>query len=421
LTRTLPIITIRPMHKISTIAALLATIVLFTQTAAAQLVIGDLGVTGFSSAQFAILHANGTSTVHSGLSFGGTTHAILYDPSHPGSFLVGGIGFLGRVTIAGGVATYAPLTNAIGIVSQISFVGLELIVCDSATDQILRVDPDSGAFIPLTSGPQPWGTDLSSACYDPFTGDVFAGGNNGIWRLPAGSATPVAYASSWTGGSSFVSGLAIDPVSHEIVATLLTVNRFVRIDANGVLTNVSPSGSMPGPNAIDVDQNGDFIVAASFGQTYRVPNGGGAPVLIGTAAGAGGAATGVSTVIESFTLSAVPTGSGGLSMGFSAIPTGTVEGFTLASFDVSLPVGAGPIFGFLPDTFTFALVNAFPFAAPGNPIHWTWPESAPTFPAGPFFVAPGTLPAGTVIDLLGLALAPGVILAHAPVVRVTIQ
>ena len=157
-----------------------------------------------------------------------------------------------------------------------------------------------------------------------------------------------------------MSGLAIDPFSLQVVATLLQVNRFVRIDSLGTLTNISPSGSMPGPNAVAIDQNGDFVVAASFGNTYRVANAGGSPVLIGTPSGILGAATWLSAKIEPFQLTAAGPGGGAVALALGGVPPGTIEGFTVASFDTSLPVGAGPIFGFNPDALSFSLVLGLP-------------------------------------------------------------
>jgi hypothetical protein len=393
--------------------------------APAQLAVGDLGITGFvftPPQQFTVLHANGTSTVYPLAGLTPLMHAILYDPSQPGTFLVGGVGFLGRVTVSGATASYVPITGSVSTVSQMSFDGPDLVVFDSGTPgQVIKVNPVTGAITPVTTGTPPWGSDLNSGCRDPNTGDLYVGGNNAIWRIPAGTSTPVPFASGWTAGSSSVTGLAIDPVSLQVVATLLTVNRFVRIDAGGNLTNISPVGAVPGPNAVDVDENGNFVVAGSFGQTYRVPNAGGAPVLIGTASGFVGAATGVSTVIDAFAVTALPVGAGGLSISVAGIPPGTVEGFTVPSFDVALPVGQGPILGLSPDAFSIALVTAFPAASPGNVVHWSWPVSFPLYPAASFVAPPGTLASGTTLDVLVVAFNAGFVLTPAPVVRVTMN
>jgi hypothetical protein len=114
-------------------------------------------------------------------------------------------------------------------------------------------------------------------------------------------------------------------------------------------------------------------------------------------------------------------GSGGVSLALGAIPPGTLQGFTVASFDVSLPVGSGPIFGFNPDAFSFALVNGNPTAMPGNPFHWTWAVAAPLYPAAALVTGPGILPPGTVLDLIGVALNSGGHLVPTPVVRLTIN
>jgi len=305
-------------------------------------------------------------------------------------------------------------------VSQISFDGPWLVVCDSGSDQMLRVDPISGGILPITSGAQPWGVDLNCGVIDPNTGDIYAGGLNAIWRIPNGSSTPVAFASGW-GVSSYVSGLAIDPFSVQVVATLLQVNRFVRIDSLGTLTNISPSGSMPGPNAVAIDQNGDFVVAASFGNTYRVPHAGGSPVLIGTPSGILGAATWLSAKIEPFQLTATGPGGGAVALALGGVPPGTIEGFTVASFDTSLPLGAGPIFGFNPDALSFALVLAFPTASPGNPVHWSWPVSPPNYPAVPFVAPPGTVPVNSLIDFIAVGVNAGGYLRPTPVVRLMVN
>jgi hypothetical protein len=397
-------------------------VLLIATLAPAQLVVGDIGVTGFfQTSSFTILHANGTSDVYTTGSFGGQSHSLLYDPTQPGTFLIGGSGFIGRVAVTGpGTATYTPITVAVGLINQMSWDGPNVVASDGGTGQIIRVDPATGGITPVTSGPQPWGTSIFSSCFDPNTGDIYVGGTNFIWRIPFGSTTPVVLSSGWTAGSSTVSGIVIDPVSLRPVATLLFVNRTVRIDALGNFTDVTPSGPS-GCNFLDYDHNGDFIVGASFGNVYRVPNGGGAGVLIGVAGGITGAATSVAAVVDRFVLTALPFGIGGLSIDITGIPPGTNEGLTVASFDVSLPVGVGPIFGFNPDAFSIALVLTFPTPAPGNPIHWSWPVSAPLFPAAPLVLGSGTLPSGTTLDLIGIAINGAPSFKPTPAVRLTVN
>jgi hypothetical protein len=100
--------------------------------------------------------------------------------------------------------------------------------------------------------------------------------------LPAGSPTAVPVVGGLGG---FVSGIVFDPVTGDVVATVLTVNRVVRVDGAGNVTDVAPPGSVPGPNALDVDRNGDFVTGGGTGQVYRVPRAGGAPVLLGNHSG----------------------------------------------------------------------------------------------------------------------------------------
>ena len=355
------------------------------------------------------------------VAFPGTTHAMLYDPSQPNSFLVGGIGFLGRVLVTG-PATATTFRSRLPSASSRRFPSTAawLVVCDSGSDQMLRVDPISGGILPITSGAEPWGVDLNCGLIDPNTGDIYAGGLNAIWRIPNGSSTPVAFASGW-GVSSYVSGLAIDPFSVQVVATLLQVNRFVRIDSLGTLTNISPSGSMPGPNAVSIDQTGDFVVAASFGNTYRVPHAGGSPVLIGTPTGILGAATWLSAKIEPFQLTATGPGGGAVALALGGVPPGPRRLHRLASFDTSLPLGAGPIFGFNPDALSFSLILAFPTASPGNPVHWSWPVSPPNYPAVPFVAPPGTVPVNSLIDFIAVGVNAGGYLRPTPVVRLMVK
>src|SRR5690606_5565297 len=82
------------------------------------------------------------------------------------------------------------------------------------------------------------------------------------------------------GLGGYVSGIAFDPILGDVVATVLTVNRLVRIDASGAVSDVAPAGSVPGPNALDVDEHGDFVAGGGTGQVHRVPRVGGAPVFV---------------------------------------------------------------------------------------------------------------------------------------------
>jgi hypothetical protein len=118
---------------------------------------------------------------------------------------------------------------------------------------------------------------LSASALDPVTGDVVLGGDGAIYRLANGTPTATPVVGSLGG---FVSAIAFDPVTGEILATVLTVNRLIRVDGGGTVTNVAPPGSVPGPNALDVDENGDLVTGGGTGQVYRVPRAGGAPVFL---------------------------------------------------------------------------------------------------------------------------------------------
>jgi hypothetical protein len=124
---------------------------------------------------------------------------------------------------------------------------------------------------------------------------------------------------------------------------------------------------------------------------------------------------------NTFLISAAPFGFGGLSVAITDVPPGTIEGLTIGSFDVSLPLGAGPIFGFSPDAFSVRQLVMFPTPSSGNPNHWTWPVAASLFPASPVFVSPGILPSGTVLDLIGIGINGYPSLTPTPVVRLAIN
>ena len=251
----------------------------------AQVNPGDIAVTGFSTSAFGILGAGNVVTGYTTPGFQGTSvgtsQAILWDPANPNDFLVAGFGFIGRATIVGlGTVAYAPITNNAGIVSQMSWTDAGLVVfVDSGTNQVRVLDPTNGAVADLSTGTQPWGMSLNSGALDPVSGDVIAGGDGAIYRLPAGSAT--ANATPIVAGlGGAVTAIAFDPANGEILATVLTVNRVIRVDAAGTVTDVAPPFSVPGPNALCIDANGDLVTGGGTGQVYRVPHGGGMPVFL---------------------------------------------------------------------------------------------------------------------------------------------
>ncbi len=393
-----------------------------TMASLGQVTTNSVFVVNAVTSEFSLVGAAGGVTHFPIGSFGGTTspgtaQSILWDPFHPGSAIVGGFGFVGRVTINGPTAVYAPLTTGISTAAQMSFdTNGSIIVFDAGVDQVRRVDPVSGVVTNITSGGQPWGTSLNAGAVDPITGDIYVGGNNNIYRIPAGTSSAVAFASAWAAGTSFVGWIGFDPLTHEVVAGLLSVNRIVRISAFGVLTDIVPPGTIVGPNGIEADANGDFIVAG--GSTVsRIPNLGGVPTVLGTVTGPTSTLiTGLSVVNDAFRLFVNPAG-GGAEISMTSVPAATSEGYTLASFDTSSPVGSGPVLGFTPDALTFALLTAFPVAVPGDLIHWHWPVSAPLYPAASFALPPGTL-TGITLDMIGISLDPSFTIRATPSVRV---
>jgi len=254
---------------------------LLSATVSAQVAVGDIAMTGFSSTAFGVLSAGPTVTGYTTPGFLGTgaSQAILWDRAQPNTFVIGGFGFIGRATITGpGAVTYALITANIGIVSQMSWDDSGgIVVIDSGTNQVRRLDPVSGSVVDLSSGTQPWGLDLSSGARDPVTGDVVVGGSGAIYRLANGGSTGTLVVGGLGG---YVTGIAFDPVTGEIIATVLTANRLVRVSSAAVVTDVAPPFSLPGPNALAVDQNGDFIAGGGVGQVYRVPRAGGSPTFL---------------------------------------------------------------------------------------------------------------------------------------------
>jgi hypothetical protein len=252
-----------------------------------------VAVSRFSGSTFTIV-AGGAATSYATGGFLGTgtsfSHAILRDRTTPNSFLIGGDGFVGRATVLGpGSVAYSLITNNVGLVAQMTWNDAGLVViADGGTSQVRLLDPQSGAVVDLSSGPQPWGNDLSAGAWDPATGDVVLGGSGALYRLATGASTATPIVSGLGG---FVSAVAFDPITGEAVATVLTVNRLVRVATGGSVGNIAPPGSLPGPNALDVDHNGDFVTGGGVGQIHRVPRTGGSPVQIGNA---GGPVTGVS-------------------------------------------------------------------------------------------------------------------------------
>jgi hypothetical protein len=267
------------MHRISLLPACLAATVVLSATA--QVNPGDIAVSRFSTTDFAVISGvvpTVTGYTTPGFQGTGTAQGILWDRANPNAFLVGGAGFVGRATITGpGAVSYALITNGVGTATQLSWDDSgQIIVADSGTDQVRRLDPVTGLVTDVSIGAQPWGTSLSAGAWDPITGDVVVGGSGEIYRLANGTTTGTLIVGGLGG---VVSGIVFDAFTGEIAATVLTVNRLIRVDSAGIVTNIAPPGSIPGPNGLDLDQFGDFVAGGGTGQVYRVFHAGGSPVF----------------------------------------------------------------------------------------------------------------------------------------------
>jgi hypothetical protein len=255
--------------------------VLPVASATAQVVAGDIATTRFSTTSFDIQRGS-TTTPYTTAGFGGTgsSFAVLWDPTSPNDFLVGGFDFVGRATITGpGAVSYSLISTSVGIVVGMSWDNEHRVVfIDAGAGQVRQLDPASGQIVDLSIGAQPWGLDANAGAFDPATGDTVVGGNGALYRLRRGTTTAVPIVSGLGG---YISGVTFDPVTGDVIATVLTVNHMIRVDAAGAVSNVVPS--LSGPNSVATDQNGDFVVCGGTGQVWSVPRAGGSFTLIGGA------------------------------------------------------------------------------------------------------------------------------------------
>ncbi len=105
----------------------------------------------------------------------------------------------------------------------------------------------------------------------------------------------------------------------------------------------------------------------------------------------------------SFALDVSTTGVGDLHLELLNLPPTAVEGYTIVSFNTTLPVGMGAALGINPDAMTMAGL-ATP-AAPGNLFHWGGGWNPSLFPLAPIDLPAGTLSAYAGMSADGLALA----------------
>ena len=100
----------------------------------------------------------------------------------------------------------------------------------------------------------------------------------------------------------------------------------------------------------------------------------------------------------SFTLDVSTTGGGvgDLHLGLLNLPPTAVQGYTIVSFNTTLPIGMGVVFGINPDAMTMTGLSTP--ASPGNLFHWGGGWNPNLFP-----LAPLDFPAGTLAGYAGLS------------------
>ena len=249
--------------------------------APAQVLAGDIAITGFSTDSFAIASPPNVVNYNTG-GFGGmvppgTSQSILHVPCSRNEFIIGGFGFIGRATVIGpGVVSYMTITTSVGNVAQMSWDAAgNLVVIDTGVDQVLRVTP-AGVVTNMSMGMQPWG-DLTAGAFDPMTGDVVLTDTESVYRLPSGSMTGTLFAT--IGLLEVPSGVLVDPNTNETIVTLFLSDRIVQVGAAGMLTDIVPPGTIDRPNSIDIDANGNYLIGAGSGELHSVSPAGVAMLL----------------------------------------------------------------------------------------------------------------------------------------------
>ncbi len=362
---------------------------------------GDLGIVGFQTNKFWVRKANGavnavtiTNAPYFGSYSSATSQSILWDPSSPNSFIIGGFGFLGRATmVTATTATWTPFVPAFGMfpgeIAQMCWEGTGRIhMFDAASDAVQTVELASGVMAFATPAFAAWGYTLNAGTYDPHTRTWWIGNDAQVLKYTAaGGVVPVA-TFSW-----YTTSIIRDPRSTSLIAAIGPNNRLVRISPCGTIEDLTPAAAIPVPNSVIADLNGDFLVGDSPGGTYfrvwRVPNAGGVPALVATVStnpSTGQSAAGLALVGQPLALSISTTLSGDREIRLSGIPAGTTEGWLLVSTTTTSCATYGPVFGILPDLVTWQILFGNPVASPGNPLHWVAGVSSPLFPAEPFVV-----------------------------------
>lgn len=266
------------MNKTS--STMLASSLLLASFAHAQVLPGDIAMSGFSTSQFGIATPPAVVGYNVG-SFGGagvgTSQAVLHDPSTFLDFIIGGFGFVGRATITGpGTVSYALITNGIGTAAQMSWDAAgNIIVADAGVDQVRSVDA-AGVVTDLSTGAQPWGNSINAGAYDPATGDVVVGASGALYRLASGASTGTPIVSGLGG---FVSNVQFSPANGDIIATILTASRLIRVDSAGVVSDLMPPGTVTAPNAVVINNLGNYLVGGTGGDLYEIDQAGNAAII----------------------------------------------------------------------------------------------------------------------------------------------
>ncbi|HGY92092.1 MAG TPA: hypothetical protein ENK43_13055 [Planctomycetes bacterium] len=406
-------------HSTMTVLLLLAA------SSAAQLVGGSLGVIDLTAQQVSVVSPTGQVSVVSPVGgFGGTgiPQSLLWDDEAPDGFFVGGDGFVGRLTMSlQGAPTWQLLSSAVGEVASMSRTGAStLFLYDGGADVVWQLDLGTGVLTQVASTTTPWGAALNAGLYDSAAGVHVIGGANGLWTLD-GSGAVTTIASGWSTGISFVTALLLEPATGQYLAALSGVDRVVRVLPGGGLQDLTAPGAITFPNALDLDvSTGEILVGGLAGQVFRLPAAGGPPILE-AATGSGALVTGVARTRAVFRVVLEDQGAGAALIAMVDLDPVAIEGGMASSFNVSQPLGQGPLMGFTPDAFTLALITAFPAAQPGNPIHFTLPPLPGLFPSIPFAMPSGIVPVGVTFDLVGAATdAQGQVMLT-PVLRVTLM
>ncbi|MFG0316135.1 MAG: hypothetical protein ACF8XB_02585 [Planctomycetota bacterium JB042] len=399
--------------------------------------VGDIATAG--NAELWIMAADGvTSNGHPLTGIAPSTS--LWDPEQPDSFILGqgggasNSGSLRRVTFtAPGQATpslVAP-TGSFGRPVQLSWdqTGAGIVVVTD-WDQVHRVDAATGATTHLTTGAQPWGSNVTAGVMDRLTGDVYVGtGGGDVWRLVKGASG----ATLWATGLGEIRKLLVDTNASPHYLYVASADRFHRVALGGTPqpeayfgTTFTPSS--PGNiQAADFDPNGYILLGNQFDFVWRLPNPatvpatGVQPVQVGQYGFTSGsvwirdlAVVGSTSEPFRLTFESVPTLAAKIEIENAPGPIGV--GFLFLSTSTFLPAESGPFFGLMPDALTLAVLNLSP--TPGGLLVFTGsapaPLVTPSLTMAPFF--------GQTWDAVSVVFSPeGKLLGKSNLVRVTWQ